>query len=348
MKKFASALLALTLAPAPVLAQAGNQTAGNTGDGDPAAGKAYWDREAPRPTLCKACHGTSGEGGFGPDLAGRGLNAAQVARAVRAPWGIMPAFTDSQFSDRDAADVAAYFASLPKVAQPGKWKTEVAKDAPAGQASLINMGCGQCHGATFNGPRNEIGGTAMTFEEFSGLVYNHTEEMPKLRALLNQSGTNVAMGNYPRSRLTAAELQSIFTWARDDIGPRVPLSGRLGKGEAGTDGVSYVLTVANGGLPGKGLAADDVTVSLVIPPDTTVVAGTGPGWQGVHADDKAKASVAVWQLPHSAPKDQARLTITLSKPVTASANLRGELRWARPEPGNGPSHDTAPIAPAPL
>lgn len=346
MKKLASALLALTLAPAAALAQSTTQAA--TGDGDPAAGKAYWDREAPRPTLCKACHGTAGDGGFGPDLAGRGLNAAQVARAVRAPWGIMPAFTEAQFSDRDAADVAAYFASLPKVAQPGKWKTEVAKEAPAGQASLINMGCGQCHGATFNGPRNEIGGTAMTFEEFSALVYNHTDEMPKLRALLGQSGTNVAMGNYQRSRLTAAELQSIFTWARDDIGPRVPLSGRLGKGEAGADGVSYLLTVANGGLPGKGLAADDITVSLAIPAGTAVVAGAGTGWQGVHADDKAKAEVAVWQLPHSAPRDQAHLTITLSKPVTATANFRGELRWARPEKHNGPSHDTAPIAPAPL
>jgi mono/diheme cytochrome c family protein len=338
MKKLAFVLLALPLAHGTALAEEGN----------PAAGKAYWEREAPRPTLCRACHGSSGEGAFGPDLAGRGLNAAQVARAVRQPWGIMPAFTDSQFSDQDAADVAAYFATLPKVAEPGKWRAEVPKGAPAGQASMINMGCGQCHGPAFNGPRGDMGGTDMDFEEFTGLVYNHTTEMPKLRAALGAPGTNLAMGNFVKARLTTAELQSIFTWARDDIGLRVPLTGRLGKGEAGVDGVTYVLSITNGGLPGKGLTAEDISVSLVIPPDTTVVAATGTGYKGVTTDEKTNASIAGWQLPRSAPKDQERLTITLSKAAAATANLRGELRWARPEKKNGPAYDTAPIAPAPL
>ena len=84
--------------------------------GDAAAGKAYWERGAPRNTDCRDCHGLNGEGGFGPDLAGRGLNAAQVELAARKPWGIMPAFVESQLSAKDAADVAAYFASLPKPA----------------------------------------------------------------------------------------------------------------------------------------------------------------------------------------------------------------------------------------
>jgi cytochrome c553 len=338
MRKLAFALLALPLAQGAALAQEGN----------PAAGKAYWDREAPRVTLCRACHGASGEGAFGPDLAGRGLNAAQVARAVRQPWGIMPAFTEAQFSDQDAADVAAHFATLPKVAEPGKWRAEVPKGAPAGQASMINMGCGQCHGATFNGPRGNIGGTDMDFEEFTNLVYTHTTEMPKLRAALGAPGNNVVMGNYVKARLTTGELQSIFTWAKDEIGPRVPMTGRLSKGEAGADGVTYILTVANGGLSGKGLTAEDITVSLAIPAETAVVAATGTGYKGVTTDDKTKASVAVWQLPRSAPKDQERITITLSKAATAAANLRGELRWPRPEKKNGPTHDTNPIAPAPL
>jgi cytochrome c553 len=338
MKKLAFALLALPLAQGAALAQEGN----------PAAGKAYWDREAPRPTLCRACHGASGEGAFGPDLAGRGLNAAQVARAVHQPWGIMPSFTEAQFSDQDAADVAAYFATLPKVAEPGKWRAEVPKGAPAGQASLINMGCGQCHGATFNVPRATIGGTDMNFEEFSSLVYNHTTEMPKLRAAIGAPGNNMAMGNFVKARLTSGELQSIFTWAKDEIGPRVPLTGRLSKGEAGADGVTYILTVANGGLPGKGLTAEDITVSLTIPADTTVVAQTGTGYQGVRTDEKTKATVAVWQLPRSGPKDQERITVTLSKAATAAANLRGELRWVGPTPKSGPAHDANPIAPAPL
>ncbi len=340
MRKLAFALFALPLAQGAAFAQ----DAGN-----PATGKAYWDRDAPRATLCRNCHGTSGEGGFGPDLAGRGLNAAQVMRAVRQPWGIMPAFAENQFSDQDAADVAAYFATLPKVAEPGKWRVEPPKDAPAGQATLVNMGCGQCHGPTFNGPRSEMGGTGMDFEEFTSLVYTHTTEMPKLRAALGlPANGNLGMGNYVRTRVTPAELQSIFTWAHDEIGLRVPMAGRLSKGEAGAGGVAYVLTVTNGGVPGRGLTAEDITVTLTIPPDTTVVAAAGTGYQGVHTDDKTKATVAVWQLPRSAPKDQERLTITLSKAATAAANLRGELRWTRPEKKNGPAQDTAPINPAPL
>ena len=88
------------------------------------------------------------KGGFGPDLAGRGLNAAQVLRAVRKPWGIMPAFDENQVSAKDAADIAAYFATLPKVAEPDGWHVEVPPGAPPGQALMINIGCGQCYGAT--------------------------------------------------------------------------------------------------------------------------------------------------------------------------------------------------------
>src|SRR5882724_6903481 len=106
MKKIVVALMMLPLASGVALAQ--------TAAGSPAAGKTYWEREAPRATACRNCHGGVGEGAFGPDLAGRGLNAAQFARAVRQPWGIMPAFVESQLNGQDAADLASYFASLPK------------------------------------------------------------------------------------------------------------------------------------------------------------------------------------------------------------------------------------------
>src|ERR1700730_3726943 len=107
------AMLLLPLAPGGAFAQAA---------GDPAAGKTYWERDAPAATACRNCHGLQGQGAFGPDLAGRGLNAAQVKQAVRKPWGIMPAFVEIQMSDQQAADIAAYFATLPKVAEPGKWR----------------------------------------------------------------------------------------------------------------------------------------------------------------------------------------------------------------------------------
>src|SRR3977135_1193089 len=88
MNKLFVAMLLLPLAQSGASAQ--------TAAGDAAAGKAYWDRAAPRATACRNCHGNNAEGQFGPDLAGRGLNVAQVLPAVGQPWGIMPAFVESQ------------------------------------------------------------------------------------------------------------------------------------------------------------------------------------------------------------------------------------------------------------
>ena len=187
-----------------------------------------------------------------------------------------------------------------------------------------------------------MGAVSMDFDYFANLVYNHTTAMPQHRALLGQNGTNLDMGNYWRARLTAGTLRSIFFWARDEIGVRVPVAGSLSKGEPGT------LTVANNGLQGKGAIAEGLKVSLNIRADTTVVAATGTGYQGVRTDDKTKPSVALWQLPRSAPEDQERITVTLSKAATSALNLRGQIRWAKPAPQTGPSQDVVNIAPAPL
>jgi cytochrome c553 len=339
MRKMLIAFLLLPLAQTAASAQPA---------GDAAAGKAYWDRRAPRQTDCKDCHGLNGEGGFGPDLAGRGLNTAQIERAVHQPWGVMPAFDLSQVSGKDAADLAAYFASLPKPATPGKWLVEVPAGAPPGQATMINMGCGQCHGATLNGPRANMGLSGMSFDYFANLVYNHTTAMPQYRAEIANNGTNLDMGNFSRSRLTVGQLRQIYFWARDEIGVRAPMAGQIAKGETGPSGVTYPVTVRNNGLPGKGVIAEGLTINLTIPADTTVVAATGTGYQGTHTDDKTKATVATWKLPRSAPKDEEKLSITLSKPATAATNLRGDIHWTKPSPKNGPSADVVNIAPAPL
>jgi cytochrome c553 len=333
MNRFFVAILLLPLIPSVASAQTA---------GDAAAGKAYWDRVAPRATDCKNCHGSGGEGGFGPDLAGRGLNAAQVLRAVRQPWGVMPAFVESQISNQEAADLAAYFASMPKPAEPGKWRFDVPPGAPPGQATMINMGCGQCHGVTFNGPRANMGLYNMNFDYFANLVYNHTTAMPQYRTEIGNANTNLDMGNFSRSRLTIGQLRQIYFWARDEIGVRAPMAGVLGKGEPGPSGVTYPLTVTNNGVQGRGVIAEGLTVSLTIPAGYNAVAATGQGYQGV------VNNVATWKLTRSAPKDQERLTITLSQAATAAANLRGDIRWAKPAPKTGPSQDVVNIAPAPL
>jgi cytochrome c553 len=338
MQKMLVAFLLLPLA----------QTASAQTAGDAAAGKAYWDRLAPRQTDCRDCHGLNGEGGFGPDLAGRGLSAAQIERAVRQPWGVMPAFVASQVSQKDAADLAAYFASLAKPAVPGKWLVEVPAGAPPGQATMINMGCGQCHGETLNGPRANMGLYNMDFDYFANLVYNHTTAMPQYRATIGNNGTNLDMGNFSRARLTGGQLRQIYFWARDEIGVRAPMAGVIAKGETGPSGVTYPVTVTNNGVQGRGVIAEGLTINLTIPADATVVAATGNGYQGLHTDEKTKATVATWKLPRSAPKDQEKLSVTLSKPVTAAANLRGDIRWTKPSPKSGPSADVVNIAPAPL
>lgn len=337
MKKLIIALFMLPLSQGLAFAQEA---------GDAAAGKAYWDRAAPRATACRNCHGNNGEGQFGPDLAGRGLNAAQVLRAVRQPWGIMPAFVESQLSEKDAADLAAFFGSMPKPAAPSKWRVEVPAGAPPGQATLINIGCGQCHGAELNGPRNNLGAVNADFDYFANLVYNHTTALGQHRALLGQAGTNIDMGNYSRSRLTVGQLRQIYFWARDEIGFRVPVAGVFTKGEAGASGMTYNLTVSNNGLQGKGVIAEGVTVSVNVPKDATVVAATGTGYQGTHVANNV--TTAVWKLPRSAPKDQEKLSITLSKAATAADNLRGEISWAKPGPKSGPNKDVAAIAAAPI
>jgi hypothetical protein len=238
---------------------------------------------------------------------------------------------------------------LPKPATPGKWKVEVPPDAPPGQATLINMGCGQCHGATFNGPRgNSLGAYGMDFDGFANLVYNHTTAMPQYRATLGQTATNLDMGNFSRSRLTEGQLRQIYFWARDEIGPRAPLAGQIAKGEAGPSGVTYAVTITNNGVQGRGVIAEGLTISLTIPADTNVVAATGDGYQGTHVDDKSKATVATWKLARSAPKDQEKLGITLSKAVTAATNLKGDIHWTKPAPKSGPSTDVVIIAGAPL
>ncbi|HXJ03444.1 MAG TPA: c-type cytochrome [Micropepsaceae bacterium] len=332
MKRLLVAVLVLPLTQSLALAQ-------NAPAGDATAGKAVWDR-----ALCKNCHGDDGQGAFGPDLAGRGLNVAEFKQAVRKPWGIMPAFVETQVSDKQIADLAAYFAGLPKAQEPGKWKVEVKADTPPGQAALINLGCAQCHGETFNGPRGNLATVNADFDEFATLVYNHTTALPKARAAIGAANANNTplMGNFNRTRVTEASLREIYYWTRDEIGYRAPLQARLGKGEPAANGVTYKLDVNNIGLPGKGLTAEGVTVRLQIPAGVNVVSATGAGYQGV------QGNMAVWQIPTLAPKDQQSYTITLSKAGSQADNLRGNIRWVKPAPKTGPSEDVVNIAPAPL
>jgi mono/diheme cytochrome c family protein len=316
----------------------------NAQSGDAQAGKALWDGPA---TQCRNCHGNNGEGAFGPDLAGRKLTVAQFTHAVRKPWGIMPAFIASQVSDAEIGNLVAYFDSLPAVAQPGKWRFEVPANAARGQVVALSVGCAQCHGPILAGPRSNIGAVDMDFDWFKSLVYDHTTAYPQHAKRTEENLTQrMRMGNFSPTRVYESQLREIYDWARD-IGPRARIVARLGKGAPADNGVTYKLDIENGGLAGKGLAAEDITIRLIVPKDSTVVAATGAGYQGASADEQAKATVATWQLPRIAPKEHQSYTITLSKAGTAADNLRGEVRWTRPVVKTGP-FDNQAINPAPL
>jgi cytochrome c553 len=344
MKAIGIALLLVPLAQsiAPSVAWAQNAT---PAAGDAQAGKALWEGSQ---IQCRNCHGTKGEGAFGPDLAGRAITPAQFRQAVRKPWGIMPTFIESQVSDADLGNLSAYFASLPANPAPGKWRVEVPADAPRGQVVLINMGCGQCHGAWLDGPRGNLGTVNADFDYFKNLVYNHTTALPQHETLLGEKPAAIIhMGNFNPTRLWESQLHEIYDWARDDAGFRVRLAAKLGKGAPADKGVTYALDVENTGLAGKGITAEDLIVRLLIPAGVDVVGATGDGYQGTHADEKAKATVAEWKLARLGPKDHQSYTITLSRAATAADNLRGDIRWIKPAVKPGP-FDQYNIAAAPL
>lgn len=336
MKKLLVALFALPFTAGLAAAQAP----------DINAGKTLWDVEL----RCKDCHGGGAEGAFGPDLAGRGLSHAQVLKAVREPWGIMPTFTKEQVSDQELANITAWFASMQKPAQPGPWKTPVPANAPEGQRVMITAGCGQCHGAVLIGPRDDMGAFNADINWLKDLVYNHTTS---IRTMAQQLGTGngperVHMGNFNRDRITEAQLASILNWVKTDVGFRAPMRGRLTKGTAGEKGVTYNLNVVNTGIPGKGLTAETVTVRLVLPQGATVVNATGAGYKGARMDETQKAQVAEWTWAKAGPKEKQDYTITVSKAGTREDNVRGMILWAKPTINPGNTGDQIAIPGAPL
>jgi cytochrome c553 len=312
---------------APALAQ---------GAGDAGAGKALWEGSQ---TQCRSCHGLKGEGAFGPPLAGRGMTGDEFRQAARKPWGLMPAYVEAQVSDGDLANFAAYFASLPKGTEPGAWRVPMPDNsAKLGQRTAIALGCAQCHGATLDIARGILGGTAVSFPQFQRLVYDHVVEMPKLGiAEGNTPGERLHMGNYNPYRISDQQLKEIYDWAKNDLGFRPYIEARL----RSVSGADYALKVENSGHKGKGPAAEDFTVHMVLPAGVTVVKAGGDGYKGVREDQGAQ--VAEWKLAKVSPADEKEFTLTLSQPAQPGA-LKGTLTWAKPAPKTGTKLDTMNFA----
>jgi mono/diheme cytochrome c family protein len=311
--------------------------------GDPQAGKALW--EAPG-VECHECHGVKGEGALGPDLAGRKLTLAQFIHAVRKPWGIMPAFVESQMSDRELADLHAYFSSLPTVAEPGPWKVQVRPDSPRGLQMATTAGCVQCHNPNFNNGRGVMGALNADFAWFRAVVYTHTTALPPTRVMLGEPPLErITMGNFSPIRLPESSLQEIWNYI-SGLGLRPRMRGTLTAGVAAANGVTHTLEVRNTGVANRGLTAEDLTITLIVPAGASVVAATGAGYEGARRDEQANADVAVWRVPRMAPGDRQTYTITLSRTGTAAGSLRGRINWTKPVVKSGPM-DVENIPPAP-
>jgi mono/diheme cytochrome c family protein len=300
--------------------------------GDPANGKAVF---AFGNTSCTNCHGLEGQGGWGPDLAGRRITYDQAVAAIRNPIWRMPAFVPSQLSDKEIQDMVAYWNTLPVAPAIGKWRNEAPADGPRAQQLAVNIiGCGQCHGLTMSTPRHGAAGMSADFEWFKKQVYNHATVMPEQWKQLDGEGPpttrgRVRMGNFSPKRLPESQLQEIWTWM-NDLGMVVPIVARLTSGATSATGTVYTLSVENEGLKDKGVAAEDVTISLILPPGTKAASATGTGYQGTKRDEKASADVAVWRLPKLVAHEHQDFTITLAGTPAGDAVPRGTVAYAKP------------------
>jgi mono/diheme cytochrome c family protein len=136
---------------------------------------------------CAACHGSQGEGGAGaiagPRIGPPRFALAMFIDAVRNPKDPMPAFSSSQVSDTQLADVYAFLKSMAPAAQ-------AATAAPAGNAEngkrlFLGAGCYQCHdreGQGGNGTGPRLAPNPIAFAAFIHQCRQPAAEMPPYTA----------------------------------------------------------------------------------------------------------------------------------------------------------------------
>ena len=285
--------------------------------GDAEAGRVLWGNRGLN--RCVDCHGTNGEGAFGPDLAGRQLTLEQFTRALRQPWGIMPAYPPVLYSDQEVANLHAYLSGLPRVSEPGPWRTPLPPNAPRAQELLIaGVGCAQCHGDGLGGPRADAGSLDADFDWWKDLVYDHAAVMNGVRVDLGENPGPIRMGNYSRARLPEGVLEEIYVYLKDTLGYRVTISSRVTTGSAPG---SYNLVVTNGGQAGLGLTAENIGITLDLEPGTTVTSGAADGFHGVENGTRAE-----WRIPRLGPAEEQTFSFTISN---GGGIAGGETVWHR-------------------
>ncbi len=167
--------------------------------GDAANGKTVWAAK-----LCKNCHGANGEGKYAGPEAGTTLAAADWLKETRTPAAHMPAFSATQITDQDVADMQAYMATLTKPASftPIAY-TAAATDLP-GKVLFNQNECVACHGAdptNFYKGRFNDKGRAFTSAAVLKQLRTPAANMPMFSATQVTDAQSNQIGDYITSLL---------------------------------------------------------------------------------------------------------------------------------------------------
>lgn len=326
-------LIGIFILPLFLVAQAA-QAQTTAPQGDAQKGRAMFSGQGGG-ALCMLCHGGNGQGSFGPDLANaRGLTFDQFKRVITEGWGIMPHYN---INDAGLANLYAFLKTVKPVPEPAKWSVAAPPaGAPVGQVMSVSYGCAQCHGPEMGHPRRDIGGKGIDYAEFKEIVW---EKAP------------ATMGQFNKDRFTEPVLKEIWGFMQTQ-GFRALLFGKIERGESTAAGTTYTITLDNQGVVGKGLAAEDITVNLVLPKGVTAGKTTG-AFKGVTKDaeymanpgrlspftilsptvdlTKAKADIAKWSVKKVAAGQKETVSITLSGEGADRATFAGtSITWGKP------------------
>ena len=132
----------------------------------------------------------------------------------------------------------------------------------------------------------------------------------------------------------------IYQYLFQDLGIRVPVSGAISGGVAAGGNTTYTLTLSNDGETGTGLAAEDLTIAVMVPAGAKGIAGTGSGYKGLQKDAKIAggAEGATWKVSRLQAPEKQIYTVTFAGEAP-EAGLKGSV-VTRAKPALGEASPT--------
>ena len=192
--------------------------------------------------------------------------------------GIMPAFVESQVSDREMADFVAYFDSLPSVSRPGGWRFEVPCSPRSGSRAVDHRLRAVPRPDAERTP-SERRRRRPDFQWFTNMVHQHATFMPTHWKTPNeQPAVRVRMGTHRvpvcRKACSRKSGRSHATWGSGLRGRTTQRRcGRVRRRDVHAGRREH-------GAARQGARRRRLTINVVVPAGATVVRTTGEGYQG--------------------------------------------------------------------